>query len=102
MLIVQVSIRVKPERVEDFKTATLDNARNSLREAGIMRFDVLQQQDDPTRFILIEAFRTPEAPAAHKDTAHYQRWRDRAEEMLAEPRKSVKFVNVHPDDSGWR
>ena len=98
MLIVQVFVHVKPEFVEAFKVATLDNATNSVQEPGIARFDVLQQQDDPTRFTLIEAYRTDDAPAAHKATAHYARWRDTVEPMMAEPRTNVKYIDVHFPD----
>ncbi len=101
MLVVHVNIRVKPEAVEAFKEATLANARESLREKGIARFDFVQQQDDPTRFVLVEAYRTPDAPAAHKETAHYAQWRDAVAPMMAEARSSVKFTNLFPDDSGW-
>jgi len=85
---------VKPECVEAFKQATIVNARESLKEQGIARFDILQQQDDPTRFVLMEAYRTAEASAAHKQTKHYQVWRDAVAPMMAEPRASVKFTNV--------
>jgi len=94
MLIVHVHVRVKPESVEAFKAATLANAHESVKEPGIDCFDVLQQQDDPTRFILVEGYRTPEAPAAHKETKHYQLWRDSVAPMMAEPRRSVKFADV--------
>jgi len=101
MLVVHVHVRVKPEFVEAFKQATLENARQSVMEPGIARFDVVQQQDDPTRFVLVEAYRTPDAPAAHKETKHYETWRDAVAPMMAEPRKSVKFLNIFPDDKGW-
>ena len=101
MLVVQVHVQVKPEAVEDFKQATVANARASLKETGIARFDVLQGKDDPTRFLLIEAYRTADAPAAHKETAHYQIWRDTVAPMMAEPRSSVKFENVFPGDTEW-
>jgi len=101
MLIVHVHVHVKPEFVEAFRQATLENARESVKEPGVARFDVIQQTDDPTRFILVEVYRTPEAPAEHKETAHYQRWRDTVAEMMAEPRTSVKYVNVFPPDEGW-
>jgi quinol monooxygenase YgiN len=101
MLVVHVQVRVKPESVEAFKAATLANAQASVREAGIARFDVVQQADDPTRFVLIEAYRTAAAPAAHKETAHYATWRDAVAPMMAEPRSSVKYGNVFPDDAGW-
>ena len=96
MLIVHVHIRVKPDQVEAFKAACIENARNSLLEPGIARFDVLQQQDDPARFLLVEVYRTAEAPAAHKQTAHYQRWAEAAADMMAVPRSSVKFDRVYP------
>lgn len=101
MLVVHVQVRVKPECVEAFKAATLANAQASIREPGIARFDVVQQADDPTRFVLVEAYRTAAAPAAHKETAHYATWRDTVAAMMAEPRTSVKFGNVFPDDAGW-
>jgi (4S)-4-hydroxy-5-phosphonooxypentane-2,3-dione isomerase len=100
MLIVHVHVHVKPEFAGQFKEVTVGNARESLKEPGIARFDVLQQQGDPTRFVLVEAYRTAEAPAAHKETKHYAAWRDAVAPMMAEPRVSVKFSNVFPDDSG--
>ena len=101
MLIVHVHIQVKPECVEAFKAATLANARASVQEPGVARFDVCQQADDPTRFVLVEVYRTPEAPAAHKTTAHYAAWRVAADPMMAATRTSVKFANVFPEDRGW-
>jgi len=101
MLIVHVHVQVKPEYVHAFTTATVANAQASLHEAGIAAFDVVQRQDDPTRFVLVEAYRTPDAPAAHKATPHYAAWRDAVEPMMAEPRSSVKFTNLFPDDTGW-
>ncbi len=101
MLIVHVFVHLKPDRVEAFRTATLENARNSLQEPGIARFDVLQQQDDPTRFVLVEVYRTLEDPARHKETVHYQKWRDTVADMMAEPRTSIKYTNVFPDEGGW-
>ena len=98
MVIVHVHIHVKPEFVEDFRTATSENARCSLEEPGVARFDVMQSVDDPTRFVLVEMYRTPEDPARHKETAHYQTWRDAVADMMAEPRSSVKYVNIFPDD----
>ena len=99
MQIVHVYVHVKPESVEAFRQATLDNARHSVKESGIARFDVAQQTDDPTRFTLVEAYRTPDAPAAHKATAHYARWRDAVAEMMAEPRTAVKYEGVFFPDS---
>ena len=101
MLVVHVHVRVKPECVETFKQASLENARDSVREPGIARFDVVQQQDDPTRFVLVEVYRNADAPARHKETAHYARWRDTVAPMMAEARRSVKFDNVFPHDAGW-
>jgi quinol monooxygenase YgiN len=101
MLVVYVHAHVKPESVEDFRQATIENARSSIQEPGIARFDVLQEQDDTTRFVLIEVYRTPEAAAAHKDTAHYAKWRDAVATMMAEPRHSVKYRTVFPDPQGW-
>jgi (4S)-4-hydroxy-5-phosphonooxypentane-2,3-dione isomerase len=101
MLIVHVHIHVKPEFVEAFKKATIENARNSILEAGIARFDVIQNADDPTRFILQEVYRTDDAPARHKETAHYAAWRDAATPMMVETRTSVKYANVFPPDDGW-
>lgn len=95
MLIVQVFVHVKPDAVDVFRAATTENAENSVREAGVARFDVLQSADDATKFTLIEAYRSDDAPAAHKATAHYARWRDAVEPMLAEPRSSVKYRAVH-------
>ena len=101
MLVVHVHAHVKPEHVEAFKAATLANARQSVREPGIARFDVAQQADDPTRFIFVEVYRTAAAPAAHKETPHYLAWRDAVAPMMAEPRTSVRLANVYPDDAGW-
>ena len=101
MLVVHIQVRVKPECVQDFLNATLANARESVKEPGIARFDVVQQQDDPTRFVFTEVYRTAEAPAAHKETKHYQLWRDTVAPMMAEPRSSVKFGNVFPEDHSW-
>lgn len=101
MLIVHVHVHVKPEFVDAFRQATIANARESVKEPGIARFDVLQQADAAARFILVEAYRTAEAPAQHKETAHYQAWRDTVANMMAEPRSSVKYANAFPGDEGW-
>jgi len=100
MLIVHVHIHVKPDCVEAFKQATRLNARLSLLELGVLRFDVLQQQDDPARFVLVEIYRDADAAAAHKATEHYPVWRDAVAPMMAEPRASVKFDNISPDAKG--
>jgi (4S)-4-hydroxy-5-phosphonooxypentane-2,3-dione isomerase len=101
MLVVHVHVHVKPESVDAFLKATLENARNSMQEPGIARFDVVQQPDDLTRFVFTEVYRTPEAPAAHKETAHYAKWRDTVGPMMAEPRSSVKYNAVFPAPEGW-
>ena len=101
MFIVHVHVHVKPEFVDAFREATLENGRHSVQEPGIARFDVIQQLDDPTHFVLVEVYRTPDDPARHKETTHYQEWRDTVAEMMAEPRHSVKYANVFPDDAGW-
>ena len=97
MLIVHVACRVKPEHVDAFRQATLVNARASVQEPGIARFDVGQQVDDPTRFVLVEVYRSDAAPAAHKETEHYKRWRDTVADMMATPRTSTKLHYVYPD-----
>lgn len=101
MLVVHVHVHVKEDSVEAFKQATLANARHSVQEPGIARFDVVQQQDDPTRLVLVEVYRTADDPAKHKETAHYQTWRDTVTDMMAEARRSVKYDNVYPDEIGW-
>jgi autoinducer 2-degrading protein len=101
LLVVHVHVHVKPEHIEAFKAATLANAGASIREPGIARFDVVQQADDPTRFVLVEVYRDSAAAATHKDTAHYAAWRDAVAPMMASPRHSVKFANVFPADSAW-
>jgi quinol monooxygenase YgiN len=101
MLVVHVQIQVNPEAVSAFIAATIENARHSLQEPGIARFDLMQQAEDPTRFVLVEAYRTAEATAAHKATAHYARWRDAVAPMMAVPRTSVKFANLFPTDDAW-
>lgn len=101
MLIVHVHVHVKPDSVDAFKQATIENASNSIEEAGVARFDVIQQLDDPTRFTLVEVYRTADAPAAHKDTAHYKRWANTVMPMMAEPRQSVKYANIFPEDGNW-
>lgn len=101
MYIVHVFVHVKPDQVEAFKAATIANARGSVQEPGIARFDVIQQADDPARFVLVEVYRKPEDAASHKETAHYQTWRDTVTDMMAEPRTRIEFANVFPDDAGW-
>ncbi len=101
MYIVHVHVRVKPESVDQFRQASLENARDSIREPGVARFDVLQRSDDPTRFVLVEVYREPGDADRHKDTKHYRVWRDAVADMMAEPRSSAKYANVFPDDPGW-
>ncbi len=101
MLVVLVHIHVKPEYLDAFIAASLDNARNSIQEPGIARFDVVQQKDDPTRITLIEVYRSEDAPAKHRETAHYLKWRDSVTDMMAEPRTKSEYHNLFPDDKGW-
>lgn len=101
MYIVFVHIKVKPEFIEEFKLASLENAKNSVLEPGIARFDLIQEIDDPTKFVLVEVYRSMEAPAKHKETAHYLHWRDTVADMLPEPRFGVKYQNIFPADDGW-
>lgn len=101
MLIIHVNVNVKPEFIEEFKRVTIENARNSVQEPGIARFDVIQQLNDPTRFVLVEIYHTDQAPPAHKQTAHYQTWRDSVAGMMAEDRTSIKYENVFPGDDGF-
>ena len=101
MLIVHVHVRVRPDAVAAFEAATRENARHSTQEPGVVRFDVLQQEDDPTAFLLVEIYRTPEDPARHKETTHYAAWRDAVAAMMAEPRRSVKYEALFPDAAQW-
>ena len=101
MLIVHVHVRVKPEFIAAFREASLENARHSVEEPGIARFDVVQQADDPARFLLVEVYRSQEATVRHKETNHYAIWRDAVAPMMAEPRTSVKYSNIFPPDEGW-
>ena len=98
LLVVHVHVHVKPDAVEAFRTATIENAQASVREPGIARFDVVQSIDDPTRFVLIEVYRNADAPAAHKQTAHYAQWRDRVASFMAEPRGSLKYTSCFLPD----
>jgi (4S)-4-hydroxy-5-phosphonooxypentane-2,3-dione isomerase len=109
MLVVQVHVRIRPERIGDFLAATVINARASLGEPGVLRFDILQDQADPAHAMLVEVYRDDEASAAHKLTPHYATWRDAVAEMMAEPRQSVRYSTVFPvapegwaSDSPWR
>ena len=101
LLIVHVYVRVKPGTETAFVAASQANASESLQEPGVIRFDVIQQQADPTCFLLVEIYRNEDAAAAHKNTAHYLTWRDAVADMMAEPRRSVRYTNVFPEDAGW-
>ena len=101
LLVVQVDVHVKAEAVSAFRAATLENARASVKEPGIARFDVIQDREDPTRFVLIEVYRDASGPDAHKATAHYRAWRDAVADLMAEPRTSRRFTNVFPEDAAW-
>jgi quinol monooxygenase YgiN len=101
MLVYVVEVHVLADSVEEFKEAILENARNSLQESGVVRFDVLQMDDDPSRFLLIEVYRDADGPARHKETAHYLAWKQKAEAWMAEPRKGIRFHNLFPEDAAW-
>ena len=101
MHIIQVHVQVKPEFIEAFQRATMENAGNSIHESGVARFDVLQQTNDPGHFVLVEVYRTAEDQNKHRETAHYLKWRDAVAEMMAEPRSAMRYTNVFPDDRGW-
>lgn len=101
MIIVHVQVHVKPEFIETFRMASVENAQNSVKEPGIIRFDVLQQQDDPTRFVLVEIYRADADTMLHKETEHYKNWRDVVANMMAEPRSSLKYNPIFPEESMW-
>jgi quinol monooxygenase YgiN len=101
MLILHVHMQIKPEYVEAFKEATIENARNSVKEPGIARFDFMQQEDDPTRFVLSEVYRTPEASLQHKETAHYAAWAAKVEHMFVQPRTRSRLTTIFPGAEGW-
>jgi (4S)-4-hydroxy-5-phosphonooxypentane-2,3-dione isomerase len=101
MLIVHVFIQVKPEYIGDFITASVINASQSIQEPGIARFDFIQEQEDPTKFVLVEVYRSPADSGKHKETQHYQTWRDEVEGMMVVPRSSIKYYNVYPPDDRW-
>ena len=101
MLIAIVNVHVKPDSIDAFKQITQENARNSVKEPGIARFDVLQQEDDPAHFILFEVYRDDEAPARHRESAHYQKWKEAAADLMAEPRTNIKYRNIFPSDEAW-
>ncbi len=101
MLIVHVDVQVKTECIDAFREATVENASQSILEPGIARFDVVEDSSDPGHFVLVEAYKTADAPAQHKETSHYLKWRDAVAPMMARPRTSVKYVNIFPTDEGW-
>ena len=101
MLVVHVHVHVKPGSGEAFAEATRENARQSVQEPGVVRFDVMRQADDEHRFVLVEVYHTPDDAALHKRTAHYAAWRDAVEPMMAEPRRSVKYRARFPEATGW-
>jgi (4S)-4-hydroxy-5-phosphonooxypentane-2,3-dione isomerase len=102
MHIAIVHVHVKEDAVEGFKQAILDNAKGSIEEAGIVRFDILQQAEDPTRFTLVEVYKTPQDQEKHRETKHYLQWRERVAEMMAEPRQAIRYVNLYPEDVSWK
>ena len=101
MVIVHVFVRVKQEAIEAFKVASRENAKNSILEPGVARFDVMQQNDNLQRFLLVEVYRSEVATSQHKQTAHYGQWRDTVDSMMAEPRYSIRYSNVFPEDAAW-
>lgn len=101
MQITMVYIHVKPESLESFKQATIENASHSLVEPGIARFDIIQQVDDPTKFVLVEVYRSEDAPGKHRQTNHYQKWRISVEPMMAEERTRTQYTNIFPSENGW-
>ena len=101
MLIVHVHIKVKEGDIKAFETATLKNAQNSLKEPGVIRFDLIQKEDDPFIFLLQEVYKNSGAAGKHKETDHYAEWRDTVEPMMAEPRYSVKYRDLFPEEKNW-
>ena len=101
MIVIHVHIIVKPECLEKFIKASVENASHSIQEPGIARFDFIQQADNPTKFLLVEVYRTADARAKHKETAHYAKWRDTVTDMMAEPRYAIEYTNLFPDENGW-
>lgn len=101
MTILVVNLHVKADHLEAFREATRENARNSVKEPGIVRFDVLQQADDPARFVLVEVYRNADAPAQHRETPHYKAWVAKVPDMLVEPRTRTFYSNLFPPDAEW-
>ena len=101
MFVAIIHVHVKLEFIELFKAITQDNASNSIKEPGVARFDVYQQSDDPARFMLVEIYKSEQAPERHRETAHYARWRDKSAEMMAEPRSRVTYDIIYPPMAEW-
>jgi autoinducer 2-degrading protein len=101
MHIMHVHIRIKPEHIDAFKEATIENGSNSVKEPGVARFDFIQQADDPTRFVLVEVYRQEDALPKHREAAHYLAWLEKVKDMFAEPRTRVFYTNIFPPDQGW-
>jgi (4S)-4-hydroxy-5-phosphonooxypentane-2,3-dione isomerase len=101
MHILHVHLKVKPERIDDFIAATIENAKASLQEPGCVRFDVIQEAEDPARFVLVEIYRDQAGHAAHRESPHYNAWAERAPDMLAEPRSRTVYRNVYPGDDAF-
>jgi quinol monooxygenase YgiN len=101
MYIVHVHIQVKQGTEDAFIAASVENARNSVQEAGVARFDVIRDTADRSKFVLVEVYRDTAAAASHKETAHYAKWRDTVADMMAAPRNGVKYENLFPGDEGW-
>jgi quinol monooxygenase YgiN len=102
MHVVIVTIHIKPDKIELFINLTIENARNSLMEPGVVRFDFLQQTEDPSRFTLVEVYRTPDDQLLHRETKHYQEWRNNVDYIQLEARQGTKYINVYPEDSDWK
>ena len=101
MYVVCVRVRVKPDRIGDFTSAILANARGTRQEPGNVRFDVLREEADATRFFLYEVYRTADDFAAHQKTPHYLAWREKVADWMAEPRVGVKHESLFPSDADW-
>ncbi|HET6760328.1 MAG TPA: antibiotic biosynthesis monooxygenase [Propionibacteriaceae bacterium] len=101
LLIVHVDVAVVPDQLQGFLDATEENARDSRKEHGVVRFDVLHDRENPTHLVLVEIYKDEAAAAAHKETGHYQRWRDIVAQMMARPRASTRYVNTSPEDADW-
>ncbi len=101
MIIVSVYVSVKQQMTEEFIRATKENAKNSINEPGIIRFDFIRQADSPSDFLLLEVYKNEDAISRHKQTAHYNKWKNTVEDMMSVPRKSIKYTNIFPDEVNW-